>query len=610
MVFTGNLRKIPFKLLWGLIAVLASGSLLDRASAGAPEYLQLRAEPGMALEIAGAWDSKGGVFISDDIEILPKERLPKLRGEIQEVDRDDSTITIYGRAVKIYERTEFIDDGAGHAGFESLKKGMRIEVSCKFDEDGSWKARKIKTKDVKESNKIKGTVTRVAIDGAAPDTIEISGLLILLIDQTDVVEPSGSLQQMEKELFPDIRLSDKNYPTEGRLIRPGLLLGADYRQSVVSENDYDLSQFFESNHQETEPAVRFELTAFFSDKLQAFAQVRMRKKYFISSERLYPPSKELDADISQLYFLARNFGIRGLAAEVGRQDFEEDREWLYDDYLDAIRVFYYGAHPLAFETAYIHAVSPMKDKFKTWTDILFQAHLYPNKDNHISSYIIMRSDTAIRNREPQWYGIRYKGEIGNLATPWFEFSYMAGEDKGRTLKAHALDLGTTLKAEKARLRPSLTVAYAVGSGDKISGDDSDNRFRQTGYEDNVDYFGGVASIHYYSEVIDPELSNIEIATIGLGVMPIDRGSIELVYHKFKQNKPKDEITGGDLVDPPARPNGISDDLGSEIDVVLGMDKLWNHLSLSWTMGFFTPGEAFDPYLENAMLNRFNLKLEL
>lgn len=353
-----NLRLQFMASIAGLL--LSAGVSPTVALAGAPEYLQLDAKPGVALEIAGFWDPEDAIFVADDIEILPQERLPKLRGEIQEI-KPDSTIVMLGMPVKIYDRTEFTEDGGTSANFGSLKKGMRIEVSCKFEDDGSWKARKVKTNDVKKSDKIKGTVTRIAIDGAAPDTLEMSGFLILLVDPTDIVEPSGSLRQIENELFPDIKLTDMYYPSDGLLVMPGLRFNADYRQSVKSESEYDLSESFATDKQATEPAARLELTAFLGEQLQAFTQLRVRKRYYIASDQNNLPGDDLKAQITQLYLLTRNIGLRGLALQIGRQDFDDEREWLYDDYLDALRMYYYGLKPLALEAAYIHAVSPLKD---------------------------------------------------------------------------------------------------------------------------------------------------------------------------------------------------------------------------------------------------------
>ena len=40
------------------------------------------------------------------------------------------------------------------------------------------------------------------------------------------------------------------------------------------------------------------------------------------------------------------------------------------------------------------------------------------------------------------------------------------------------------------------------------------------------------------------------------------------------------------------PSGLDKELGSEIDIVIGADKLINHLDLELGMGYFFPGDAF------------------
>ena len=40
------------------------------------------------------------------------------------------------------------------------------------------------------------------------------------------------------------------------------------------------------------------------------------------------------------------------------------------------------------------------------------------------------------------------------------------------------------------------------------------------------------------------------------------------------------------------PSGFSRDLGQEIDVVFGLDKIFGHFDLELTYGYFVPGDAF------------------
>ncbi|MFQ5510618.1 MAG: histidine kinase dimerization/phosphoacceptor domain -containing protein [Candidatus Krumholzibacteriia bacterium] len=153
---------------------------------------------GHALEIEGDWREQLGGFVAEDIEKLPTSRRPKLRGEIQVVDHGTGVITLYGVPVAVTDKTVFLDEPAG--GRPRLWAGRRVEVSCNVDSIGRWTARKIKTQGVKRSDKVKGVITRAAIDGTPPDTLELSGLTILLVGGTEGSNPRSHLNRLEKAI--------------------------------------------------------------------------------------------------------------------------------------------------------------------------------------------------------------------------------------------------------------------------------------------------------------------------------------------------------------------------------------------------------------------------
>jgi alginate production protein len=597
---TDRIKQIAGTIILCILFVVAT------SEAGNPEYMKLDYGEVPAVEIKGYWDTSG-VFIATDIEELPKPRRPKLRGDIQAVDLRNTEITMYGIPIKIDDETQFTDAEKGISAIEDLKAGQRIEVSCKINTEKQWEARKIKASDIKESDKIKGSVTRAAVDGNPPDTLEIHGLLILLITETDVNEPGSFFEEIE---FDELAYSGADENSHGITLGNNFHFNADYRQTVRSEKEYDLSEFLSADHNDIEPQIRLELTGYLNNNLRAFFQIRMRKQYAFESDRETSQSRELDAGDTQLFLFARDVGVKGLTFKIGRQDMEETREWLFDEYLDAVRVYYYGREHLVLETALMHAVAELNSKFETWTDFFGQVRWYFDKHSRLRSYVLLRKDSdEARNREPVWWGIGYDGRVHRRVRTWMEFAIMRGTDKGEDLRASALDLGTTIIPFSHRLSPFLTFAYALGSGDETGGDGIDNDFRQTGYEDNVDNFGGVSSVRYYGEVLDPELSNLKILTLGLGFRPFRHSSIEAVYHSYKQHHPDDKLRG-DLIDPPARPSGMTDDIGWELDILLGVTRIWERISLSLVVAIFSPHQAFAPRLEKAVLNRLNLKIDL
>ena len=146
---------------------------------------------GQALEIEGYWH-EDRVFVATEIEKIPRPRRPKLRGPIEAVDRDKRQIQVYGIPIVVDASTEFIDE-RDVVAFESLREGLRLEVSCSIDDNGRLVARKIRTTDIKPNDKIKGTITDVAMDGVAPDSISISGITIILGTENQSRDPGTDL---------------------------------------------------------------------------------------------------------------------------------------------------------------------------------------------------------------------------------------------------------------------------------------------------------------------------------------------------------------------------------------------------------------------------------
>ena len=154
------------------------------------------------------------------------------------------------------------------------------------------------------------------------------------------------------------------------------------------------------------------------------------------------------------------------------------------------------------------------------------------------------------------------------------------------------------------LRPSLIMGYAFGSGDGDPDDGIDRNFRQTGLHDNEHELDGLADFRYYGVVLEPELSNLEILTVGLGVKPSERLSMHLLYHAYRQHQASPTLRDTNL---DADPNGRDRNLGSAIDLVMGVE-LSRQLSVDVELGYFMPGGAFDDD-DNAFLAELDFKFE-
>lgn len=135
------------------------------------------------VEFEGYWNSPGA-FIATQVSEAPEQRSPKLRGRIQSVAVERRTFAMYGIPIRVTPGTDGDPDRNGKGtllDFAKLAVGGRAEVSCKVDEaTGEWTATKVELENVKSSDKVKGMITAVDIDGQAPETVEIHGLMIVL----------------------------------------------------------------------------------------------------------------------------------------------------------------------------------------------------------------------------------------------------------------------------------------------------------------------------------------------------------------------------------------------------------------------------------------------
>ncbi len=199
-----------------------------------------------------------------------------------------------------------------------------------------------------------------------------------------------------------------------------------------------------------------------------------------------------------------------------------------------------------------------------------------------------------------FYGLQTVGEIEDVVADddevkfWSNIAYVTGGDDGDDIRGFGFDVfGTYVFARD--FEPSLTLGFAYGSGDNNSSNSVDHNFRQTGLQDNNAKFNGKTSFRYYGEVFDPELSNMLIYTAGAGIRPTKESSIDLVYHRYRQVHPDDDIRDSNLE---ADPNGESSDLGQEVDVILGWIPR-DDLKFEIELGAFLPGTAFVANADNA-----------
>lgn len=285
---------------------------------------------------------------------------------------------------------------------------------------------------------------------------------------------------------------------------------------------------------------------------------------------------------------------------VGRRNFEDPRLWLYDAALDALIVKH------RYETLHTELSASKEnlldlDLIKN-VPITHQENyiLYTEyrgiEDHRIAGYLIKRIDSQQLEGRPLWYGARATGRPTDRFNYWTELGFVNGYDElNRRLGAYAVDVGGTYRFPDVPLQPSVTLGFAYGSGDSNPNDNKNRQFRQTGLQSNEGRFGGVTQFKVYGETIDPELSNLRIATVGVGFRLAPNAFVDLVYHKYRANAIADQVRNWALT---AQMNQndlrLSKDVGSEFDIVLGFRNLFGlrRFGLEVRAGWFFPGKSF------------------
>lgn len=334
----------------------------------------------------------------------------------------------------------------------------------------------------------------------------------------------------------------------------------------------------------------------------------------------------------QTWLLFARPGGLPLSVQAGRIALIERRSWWWDDDLDAVRLSYTPteATPWRFETGLAHevlklasgdrGVAPESKGLTRWfghtgwrwaPEHLLEGFWLFAQDRSAQAAAGTLLDAGTEDPTDArlaWLGLRASGEARfesghrliyradaallrgrETRTPFDATAtgqLAAGDSSTRRVRGHAWDLGAQWRLP-GDARPTFSVALAQGSGG-VADTTQDRNFRQTGLQENKGRVAGVKRFRYYGELLDPELSNLRVATLGFGVRALKNSSAELMLHQYRQAVASTRLAGSRLSADPA---GTNRDIGRELDLLFALRE-WKHLELTLRLARFLPGEAF------------------
>ncbi len=410
-----------------------------------------------------------------------------------------------------------------------------------------------------------------------------------------------------------------------------LVIGGELEWKAELESDFALDPEEDDDVLTFEPKLEVELFYPVSRDVSLFAEGKLLFDWRVAAED-GDRSSQVALERGETWLHWDRIGGSPFALQVGRQNFKDKREWWWDEDLDAVSLWFEQApfearlsvaQDLSRRRSDDDRIDPGRDDVLfvlgeaswQWRERqkleLFAAHRSDHSRTESVGELVRAEREDERDARLSWLGVRGRGrtkidDVGRFyywadaATVFgreteLDFDSVAGpgdlrivdERVTRSVRGYALDGGVTWDPG-SRGGPTLTLGYAWGSGDDGGG--LDGAFRQTGLQDNNARFRGVDRFRFYGELFRPELSNLHVATLSVGVPFWTQSSLELLYHHYRQDDAAPFLRDSAL---DARPRGRSRSLGQELDLVVGIEES-EHWEFEFVASAFRAGSAFGP----------------
>lgn len=587
---------------------------------------------GHVLEVRGDFDAQGR-FVAQKVELLPADEDDTLIGTVPADDDDLASFTLLGQRVLTDETTTWSNIEKGSLA------GKRIKVQGTYKGPTHFRAHAIAPRGEGRDRagarldvwrRVEGgyEARLMNFDVFVPDGTEVEHELALEaygLQPERVLGVSSPRRVLERDEDDDLG--------EGYALSPTLRLQSQLEWTSDTEQNFDLTEAGapdENDRWDNEESLRLRLSWAPRENLVGVAELRYRQLYRRDENNgVDRSSVDHGGNLGETWLQFRDLGGNvGLDLTVGRQDFDDPREWLYDQNLDALRLSWIRPDwRLDLSASTTLSDGNNRDE-ESWNAIAYLSN--NDADRNLAAYALLRevdeAGTVVRNASNNRVGVdlsesslflgaRMLGEWLPQNDSWAEFSFLTGQrdapvNQGLVnvvveefdVSTWAYDVGTTWSPPFAEPL-YFTVGYALGKG----ASNPNESYRQSGYQDNNAKFGGVTTFSYYGELFEPELSNLGISTFGVGARVAERTSLDLVYHTYTQDQISTVFSPSPDVQAnlDRRPNGNDADLGWELDLIFGFRR-FRSWDIEIVAATFEPGPGFDQD-DSAYYAKFQLR---
>lgn len=565
--------------------------------------------------VAGAWlsvkgeSAPGPKLLAGSAE-PSEERERTVRGVLSSYDPEDGRLRIGPVEAAIDELTDHDDENGRDVAPDAFRPGDYVKATLAPAPGGGLRVAELKKRrGFSEKYRLEGPVDAVTPVVTTEARFRMLGVEIVADADTD----------WEGGLVPPRLIEDDEEarPLENVSLGPLGTLSGEVRLDFTREEDFDLTGQLADDLEELRLRTDLEWTFPATRRVAGMLELRAQSEWIVHAESAddrEDPQQEERLRLGESWVLFRDLAGGRLAVQLGRNRWDDRRDWWYQQNLDSLRLFLTLPRARLELSVGRQLLDPSRFlEHATWHHLRLDLDLA--KRHRLALILLDRDDSDPDLEErfaPTWYGLTAEGRVRGRLEYWAELAWARGRvgadesasGEAEDLRGFAHDLGLLLHLP-GRWEPSLTLVHARGSGDDDPQDGVTKTFRQTGLHDNNTKLGGVTSFRYHGEVLDPELANLEVATLSFAAKPRDWLSFELAWHRYRLVEP-----AAALVDAGAgedrRLDLVGRELGEGWDLIVGWER-YEHWEAELNLGVFEPGEAFLGEADEAWATGLKLK---
>ena len=305
------------------------------------------------------------------------------------------------------------------------------------------------------------------------------------------------------------------------------------------------------------------LSSDLTSKVRAFARLEFRARQRSRDDGPFETDLRARVKEAQLSFQINET----TSVTVGRMRFSDRHRWIADASVDGVH-FSKVSGTFAFELAVV------KDAFRDEGNYLIAHASQFSGANYTGLY-------AIAEDEEDQQRLHVIGYLKRKPSDRFSYAVHAagvfGDAQNNNASGYGFDLRGIYKLT-GKYNPQFAFGLAAGS----------EGFHQTGLHSQKTYDGGQMQFDRYGYVFRPELTNLAVATLTVGLRPSRMFSVDLATHVYVQLSPS-------TIAPDARirgtTNGTSGFVGTEVSLV-GAWRPTKKTKFEFGAGVFKAGSAY------------------